>query len=243
MQSAEVCISGVDRSITIVHSTGTCSSGDIRNVDRNVIRRILVPIQIQGQGSLINQTHIGIAEWEDGIIQKDFYTNTIPLVPASYVVLVHHMTITTTDMPSNVKLSCFLLAIALLLPSGSCEMKYNLGFWDFSNWFNFNKKNEQDSSSTSLAGTRCVGCSNKLDDDTTAEDELTILRIEYIKQQILKKLRLKEKPTVSLPINGLPKPVTENEHLFPRNQDATNENDHYYGKTTQAIIFPTEGKF
>lgn len=141
---------------------------------------------------------------------------------------------------SNIKFLCLLFILALVLPI-NCETKYNLGFWDFSNWFNFNKKNDQDSSS-SLVSTHCVGCSNKLDDGSTIQDELTLLRIEYIKQQILKKLRLKEKPTVTLPIAGLPKPVTENKNLFPRDQDAY-ENDHYYGKTTQAIIFPTEGKY
>ncbi|GLV43047.1 dawdle [Carabus blaptoides fortunei] len=67
---------------------------------------------------------------------------------------------------------------------------------------------------------------------------------EYIKNQILKKLRLKEKPSVALPIAGLPKPVTEDENLFPRSQDDSSSeySDDYYGKTTQAIIFPHEDK-
>lgn len=88
--------------------------------------------------------------------------------------------------------------------------------------------------------TKCIGCSNKLDEELSIEEELTKLRIEYIKQQILKKLRLKEKPSITFPIAGLPKPVVEDERLFPRNQENL-ENDHYYGKTTQAIIFPYEG--
>lgn len=89
----------------------------------------------------------------------------------------------------------------------------------------------------------CVGCASKLYDDREWEKEITALRIEYIKNQILKKLRLKEKPSVALPIAGLPKPVTEDENLFPRSQEdsASEYSDDYYGKTTQAIIFPHEG--
>lgn len=92
--------------------------------------------------------------------------------------------------------------------------------------------------------TICIGCASNMYDDHEWEKEITALRIEYIKNQILKKLRLKEKPSISLPISGLPKPVTENENLFPKTQDQSDEyNDDYYGKTTQAIIFPHEGMF
>lgn len=92
--------------------------------------------------------------------------------------------------------------------------------------------------------TICIGCASNMYDDHEWQKEITALRIEYIKNQILKKLRLKEKPSISLPISGLPKPVTENENLFPKTQDQSDEyNDDYYGKTTQAIIFPHEGMF
>lgn len=113
--------------------------------------------------------------------------------------------------------------------------------WD--TLLNFNKKNEEVKTPVSM--TKCIGCSayNKFDEELTIEEELTKLRIEYIKQQILKKLRLKEKPLVNLPLAGLPKPVVEDESLFPRNQENQAEYDHYYGKTTQAIIFPYEGQF
>lgn len=94
------------------------------------------------------------------------------------------------------------------------------------------------------ASTICVGCASNLYDEHEWESEITALRIEYIKNQILKKLRLKEKPSITLPIAGLPKPVTENENLFPRqDQTGAEYNDDYYGKTTQAIIFPHEGTF
>lgn len=78
---------------------------------------------------------------------------------------------------------------------------------------------------------------------SVTEDEFTKIRIEYIKNQILKKLRLKEKPTVAF--GNLPKPVKEYENLLP-DQDMnlqSSYSDDFYGKTTQAIIFPYEGKF
>ncbi|XP_028139715.1 growth/differentiation factor 8 [Diabrotica virgifera virgifera] len=79
-------------------------------------------------------------------------------------------------------------------------------------------------------------------DYSVIEDEFTKLRIEYIKNQILKKLRLKEKPTIT--ISELPKPVKEYENLLP-SQDMnlqSSYSDDFYGKTTQAIIFPYEDK-
>lgn len=95
----------------------------------------------------------------------------------------------------------------------------------------------------------CLGCSQKyveIDQDhaqqryTVTEEELTALRIEYIKNQILKKLRLKKKPIVS--IANLPKPVTEDDNLLPKGYDQSTPSpfDDFYGKTTQAIIFPYE---
>ncbi|CAG9816776.1 unnamed protein product [Phaedon cochleariae] len=77
-----------------------------------------------------------------------------------------------------------------------------------------------------------------MQDYSVTEDELTKLRIEYIKNQILKKLRLKEKPTIAG--GDLPKPVKEYEQLLPP-QDMGLESsysDDFYGKTTQAIVFP-----
>lgn len=135
------------------------------------------------------------------------------------------------------KLICILFAASLCVKDVAAEREFNF-IWD--SLFNFNKKNEQEKSPNTI--TKCIGCSaNKFDEELTIEEELTKLRIEYIKQQILKKLRLKEKPSVSLPIGGLPKPLVEDIRFIPRNQENMIENDHYYGKTTQAIIFPSEG--
>lgn len=97
----------------------------------------------------------------------------------------------------------------------------------------------------------CIGCSqkNEVVGDTpgslaytVTEKELTALRIEYIKNQILKKLRLKEKPQVSMA--DLPKPVIEDQGLIP-NQDDYWQNSYlndFFAKTTFSIIFPYEGK-
>nr|CAH7750569.1 unnamed protein product [Callosobruchus chinensis] len=74
-------------------------------------------------------------------------------------------------------------------------------------------------------------------------DEFTTIRIEYIKNQILKKLRLKEKPTISR--GDLPKPVIAYGHLLPSDQDMDSQtySEDFYGKTMQAIIFPFQGTF
>ncbi|KAF2882318.1 hypothetical protein ILUMI_23883 [Ignelater luminosus] len=101
--------------------------------------------------------------------------------------------------------------------------------------------------SSETTSSSCSGCPQKYretDQDhkryTMTEEELTALRIEYIKNQILRKLRLKEKPTVAMA--PLPKPVTEDENLVPRSHDDSSPSpfDDFYGKTTQAIIFPYE---
>lgn len=75
-----------------------------------------------------------------------------------------------------------------------------------------------------------------------AEKEFTQLRIEYIKNQILKKLRLKETPTGG--VEDLPKPLKEYENSLPEafNNAPNSYYDDFYGKTTQAVVFPTEGK-
>lgn len=65
------------------------------------------------------------------------------------------------------------------------------------------------------------------------------MRIEYIKYQILKKLRLKEKPLISM--KDLQK-TKEYANLLPNQEDHFQNpyDDDFYGKTTQAVIFPYE---
>lgn len=86
---------------------------------------------------------------------------------------------------------------------------------------------------------------NSVDDTqneiAAAENKITALRIEYIKSQILKKLRLKERPVIS--VGDLPKPLKdEGDTIFPgQDEDISNINA-YYGKTQQVVVFPYEGK-
>lgn len=86
---------------------------------------------------------------------------------------------------------------------------------------------------------------NSVDDTqyeiAAAENKITALRIEYIKSQILKKLRLKERPVIS--VGELPKPLKdEGDNIFPGQFDDMSNINSYYGKTQQIVVFPYEGK-
>ncbi|XP_034252033.1 growth/differentiation factor 8-like [Thrips palmi] len=71
------------------------------------------------------------------------------------------------------------------------------------------------------------------------EDELTALRIEFVKQQILKKLGLKEPPVVARPASNMPKPLALAGLALPtRHREETTED--FYGRTDQVILFPTD---
>lgn len=77
-----------------------------------------------------------------------------------------------------------------------------------------------------------------------SEEELTKLRIEYVKKQILEKLRLTERPNPAVIKDALPAPIMEGE-TFQDDQDDQDFNrrmDDFYAKTTQKIIFLTQGK-
>lgn len=75
------------------------------------------------------------------------------------------------------------------------------------------------------------------------EEELTNLRIEYVKNQILQKLRLTERPQVSA--SNIPKPVAEGATIHQDNaqEQVKRTPDEFYGKTTQKIVFPKLGEF
>ncbi|XP_059622023.1 inhibin beta B chain [Phlebotomus argentipes] len=88
---------------------------------------------------------------------------------------------------------------------------------------------------------KVTGCSNcNLHDDEVA------LRIEYVKDQILQKLRLKERPNVSR--SSLPRPILEGIISQRENLDDSENSlnrhvhDDFYGKTTQKIIFLEEDR-
>lgn len=73
-----------------------------------------------------------------------------------------------------------------------------------------------------------------------SEDELTALRIEFVKNQILKKLRLSERPQVS--VEDLPRPVTETMLPLPEVDNRNRQLEDYYAKTTKKFIFLQEGR-
>lgn len=101
------------------------------------------------------------------------------------------------------------------------------------------------SSSESLVSKEndCVDCAqnkvNMIDPDLF----LTELRVEYVKQQILKKLRLSKPPEVSMPLSTLPKPLINGNvlELRPGAPPEPEKSEHFYGKTDQIIVFPNEG--
>ncbi|KAE8750446.1 Activin-like protein [Frankliniella occidentalis] len=72
-------------------------------------------------------------------------------------------------------------------------------------------------------------------------DDLTALRIEFVKQQILKKLGLKEPPKVNKPSSVMPKPLALAGLALPvpprRRED---DSEDFYGRTDQVILFPTD---
>lgn len=87
----------------------------------------------------------------------------------------------------------------------------------------------------------CPKC--KLNSVKMSENELANLRIEYVKNQILHKLRLTERPA-PIPKDELPEPIQEG-YAIQSDDDTDYLNRHlddYYAKTTQKIIFLTRGK-
>lgn len=95
--------------------------------------------------------------------------------------------------------------------------------------------------------TTCPGCvsSRANIESSLTNPELTSLRIEFIKQQILEKLRLKEPPTVKSSTK-LPKSLVNNPGILKRTEDTRKMeeeevDDDFYGKTDQVILFPQEG--
>lgn len=85
----------------------------------------------------------------------------------------------------------------------------------------------------------CAKCSREI---RMSEKELTELRIEYVKNQILKKLRLTERPQVSA--SNIPKPVADGATFYQDNAPEyfNRAPDEFYGKTTQRLIFPKLGE-
>lgn len=110
-------------------------------------------------------------------------------------------------------------------------------------WYTIIPHSLESSESPTSKTAECEGCAqNKV---TTIDDDplLTELRVEYAKQQILKKLRLSKPPEVSMPLSTLPKPLISNVLELrpgaPPEPERPAEN--FYGKTDQIVVFPNEG--
>ncbi len=115
---------------------------------------------------------------------------------------------------------------------------------DDDNHIQHEKFNEMQNGHVTKIPSNCPKCQNRPEIRMT-EEELTELRIEYVKNQILKKLKLTERPQVSVSLSsGLPKPVAEGATFLSDSDDdsITGIPDEFYGKTTQKIIFPQLGE-
>ncbi|XP_034667936.1 inhibin beta A chain [Drosophila subobscura] len=81
----------------------------------------------------------------------------------------------------------------------------------------------------------CPKCESSRQVEHITEEQLTHLRIEFVKQQILEKLRLKESPNVSAV--ELPKPIFEGVTLtHPDDSSKNKELDDYYARTSKKFI-------
>ncbi|XP_015435024.1 PREDICTED: growth/differentiation factor 8 [Dufourea novaeangliae] len=104
--------------------------------------------------------------------------------------------------------------------------------WDFS------------SSSNSFAEEDCTECAHNKISLLGKDPIMIVLRVEYVKEQILKKLRLSKPPEISMPLSTLPKPLINGRVLELRPGEPLEPEksiDSFYGKTDQIVVFPNEG--
>ncbi|CAK9825689.1 Growth/differentiation factor 8 [Anthophora retusa] len=100
------------------------------------------------------------------------------------------------------------------------------------------------SASSSFEEEDCVGCAQNKVSLLATDTILTEIRVEYVKQQILKKLRLSKPPEISMSISTLPKPLINGRVLELRPGaplEPERSVDSFYGKTDQIVVFPNEG--
>lgn len=92
-----------------------------------------------------------------------------------------------------------------------------------------------------IASGGCTKCESSRHVEHITEEELRRLRIEFVKQQILEKLRLKESPNVSA--MELPLPIFEGITL-PQTTEANKNKDldDYYARTNQKFILLQRGE-
>ncbi|CAL7937301.1 unnamed protein product [Xylocopa violacea] len=146
-----------------------------------------------------------------------------------------------------------LLLLSLLAPGDQVEIIFpKVANPLFSGW-NFHSRST-DSGSASPPATSssqapvldedCAGCTQNKISLLATDPILTELRVEYVKQQILKKLRLSRPPEISMPLSTLPKPLINGRVLELRPGsplEPEKSADSFYGKTDQIVVFPNEG--
>lgn len=103
--------------------------------------------------------------------------------------------------------------------------------------------------SGSISSSACQDCAvRKMMEDPTSP-EYRLARIEFIKQQILKKLRLREPPNVRIPRSILPSALADREVLLSKtrneNDDVTRNSQHQgdlHESMETAVILPQNGE-
>ncbi|EZA49954.1 hypothetical protein DMN91_011432 [Ooceraea biroi] len=110
-------------------------------------------------------------------------------------------------------------------------------------WYTFLPHSPESSEVSASKAAECVGCAQNKVTLIDHNPFLTELRVEYVKQQILKKLRLSKPPEVSMPLSTLPKPLISNVlELRPgAPPEPERHAENFYGKTDQIVVFPNEG--
>lgn len=101
-------------------------------------------------------------------------------------------------------------------------------------WMNFFKKSEQ-----LLLG------ENDVDEKGSEESRIRSLRLQHVQNQILRKLRMRERPNVSAVRGALPSPVREGATMLPGHiihELDEKFTDDFYAKTEQKIVFPDDSK-
>lgn len=105
-------------------------------------------------------------------------------------------------------------------------------------------QDDQEITSHQVSEQDCSGCSQNSVSVFDSDPVLTAVRVEYVKQQILRKLRLTKPPEISISLLSLPQPLV-NGHVieFRPGEPYENENpaESFFGKTNQLVIFPVAG--
>jgi cytochrome c553 len=108
------------------------------------------------------------------------------------------------------------------------------------------QQEKQDPTEEVPACVRC-GARRAAAEARLSEPQLTSLRVELIKKQILQKLRLSEPPNVTLSMDELSlllanSSITNQSKANLHKEEQLNDAEDFYGKTDQVILFPNGGK-